>query len=57
MPLAGHLYRVTVQKVPQILRQKPGKISKNYVFPLRKQQKQHTLNRKILICYIEVVLS
>ncbi len=34
MPLAGHLYRVTMQKVPQILRQKPGKISKNYVFPI-----------------------
>ncbi len=26
MPLAGHLYKVTMQKVPQILRQKPGKI-------------------------------
>ncbi len=43
MPLAGHLNRVTMQKVPQILRQKPGKISKNDVFPIEKRQKQHTL--------------
>ena len=26
MPLGGHLYGVTMQKVPQILRQRPGKI-------------------------------
>ncbi len=25
MPLAGYLYKVTMQKVPQILRQKQGK--------------------------------
>ncbi len=57
MPLAGHLYRVTVQKVPQLLRQKPGQYKQNYVFPIKKRQKQHTLKRKMLICCIEVVLS
>ncbi len=57
MSLAGHLYRVTTQKVPQIVRQKTGKISKNHVFPIKKRQKQHTLKRKILIWHLEVVLS
>ncbi len=57
MPLAGHLYKVTMQKVPQILKQKPGKISKKYVFPIKKRQKQHTLKRKILIYHLEVILS
>ncbi len=46
MLLAGHLYRVTMQKVPQILRQKPGKISKNYVFPIKKRQKTAHIKKK-----------
>ena len=50
--LTGHLYRVTIQKVPQILSKKTGKISKSRVFPIKKQQKQHTLKRKILVCHI-----
>ncbi len=57
IPLAGHLYRVSMQKVPQILSQKTGKISKSHVFPIKKRQKQHTLKRKILICHLGVVLS
>ena len=57
IPLAGHLHRVTMQKVPQILSQKTGKISKGHVFPIKKRQNQHTLKRKIPICHLEVVLT
>ncbi len=46
MPLAGHLYRVTMQKVPQILRQKPGKMSKNYVFSNQKATKTAHIKKK-----------
>ena len=35
MPLAGHLYRVTMQKLPQILGQKTEKITKNHVFLIK----------------------
>ncbi len=57
VPLAGHLYRVTMQKVPQILGQKQEKSQKNHAFPIKKRQKQHAMKRKILICHPEVVLS
>ncbi len=46
-----------MQNVPQIPRQKTGKYEKNHVFPMKKGQKQHTLQRKILICHFEFVLG
>ena len=37
IPLAGHLYKVTMKKVPLILRHKIGKNqNKNHVFPIKK---------------------
>ncbi len=54
MSLAGHLYRVTMQKVPKILRQKTVKIFSNQKAD---KQKQQTLKRKMLICHLEGVLS
>ncbi len=46
MPLAAHLYRVTMQKEPQILRQKPEKISKNYVFSNQKATKTALIKKR-----------
>ena len=46
MPLAGHLYRVNMQKVPQILRQKTGKIYKKSCFSNQKATKTAYTEKK-----------
>ncbi len=58
MPLAGHLYRVTMQKrAPNSEAKNRENLKKIMCFPIKKRQKQHTLKRKIVICCVEVVLS